>query len=77
MECTSLVVLGVDVTWLVLLTCNEDDPRVELIWLVLLLCVDEDEPGVLVECPPLVVRPVLVCIVLVAITDVVWVVSVV
>ncbi len=31
----------------------------------------------LVECPPLVVRPVLVCSVLVAITDVVWVVSVV
>lgn len=29
------------------------------------------------ECPSLVVRPVLVCIVLVAITDVVWVVSVV
>ena len=39
--------------------------------LVLLPCVDEDELRVLVECPPLVVRPVLVCTVLVPVTDVV------
>ena len=76
-ECNPLVVLGVDVTWLVLGICDEDDPGVELTWLELLPCVDKDELRVLVECPPLVVRPVLVCDVLVAITDVVWVVSVV
>ena len=53
------VVLGADVIWLVLVTCNEDDLGVELTWLTLLPCVDEDELRVLVECPPLVVRPVL------------------
>ena len=68
---------GVDVVWLVLLTCDKDDPRVELIWLILLPCVDKDEPRMLVDSPPLVVRPVLVYIVLVGITDVVRVISVV
>ena len=44
---------------------------------MLLPCVDEDGLRVLVECPSPVVKPVLVCTVLVPITDVVWVVSVV
>ena len=72
-----VVVLEVSVTWLVLVRSDEVDPGVVLIWLPLLLNVDEDKPGALVECSPLVVSPVLVCIVLVPITDVLWLVSVV
>ena len=71
------VVLEVNVTWLVLVRSDEVDPGMVLIWLPLLLYVDEDKPGALVECSPLVVSPVLVCTVLVAITNVLWVVSVV
>lgn len=70
-------VLEVSIPWLVLVRSDEVDPGVVLIWLPLLLYVDEDKPGAVVGCSPLVVSPVLVRIVLVAVTNVAWVVSVV